>query len=181
MKNLFVILLLLIPFSMQGQEIKFMGLEFGANIDVFCKSLKAKGLKQTVDRFERKEFVGTFATYNNCNIIVKATEVSKKVKSVEIQFTSVENDEYERDKAYKEILKQYKNKYGNKLVLETKMDPLIGYEKYIIDNGDIVIKISKYGPSYLSPDECSMNIYYYSKELLYDNNEVNPQKYSNDI
>lgn len=79
MKKLFLIMFLLIPFSMQGQEIKFMGLEFGTNIEAFCNALKTKGLKQTVDRFEEQEFVGTFATYNNCNIIVKATEVTKRL------------------------------------------------------------------------------------------------------
>ena len=180
MKKLFLIMFLLIPFSMQGQEIKFMGLEFGTNIEAFCNALKTKGLKQIVDRFEEQEFVGTFATYNNCNIIVKATEVTKRVKSVEVQFNSVRNKEYERDRAYEEILKQYKNKYGSKLILKDKKDSLMGIEKYIVDNGKIVIEISICGPGMLSKD-CFLNVYYYSKELLHNNKEVNSQKYSNDI
>lgn len=179
MKNLFAILFLLIPFSMQGQEIKFMGLEFGTNIDVFCNALKAKGLKQTVDRFETKEFVGTFATYNDCRIIITATEKSNKVKSAEVIFESVRDNEYERNKAFKEILKQYHNKYGNKVVLLSSIEE-IGYKVYGIDNGDIVIHICSSGPSFLSPEECSMSIYYFSKELSKEN-EVNQNKYSNDI
>ena len=47
---------------------------------------------------DKKEFVGTFATYNDCRIIVYATEASKKVKMVEVVFESVKDDEYDRDK-----------------------------------------------------------------------------------
>ena len=56
----------------------------------------------------------------------------------------------------------------------------IGYKVYGIDNGDIVIHICSSGPSFLSPEECSMSIYYFSKELSKEN-EVNQNKYSNDI
>lgn len=178
MKNLLFILLLA-PISLFGQEIKFMGLDLGTDVDVFCKSLKTKGLMQTVDRFEKKEFVGTFATYNNCHIIVKATETSKKVKSVEVLFESVRDDEHERDNVYKEILKQYYNKYGEKVV-SLEYDEVLGVKRYGITDGDIIIEISSYGPSFLSPENCSMSVYYYSKKLL-NKKETNPNRYSNDI
>ena len=46
---------ILLPLLSFGQEIKFMGLALGTDVDAFCKKLKEKGLKQTVDRFENKD------------------------------------------------------------------------------------------------------------------------------
>lgn len=182
-RSLFILMMLLIPFFAMGQEIKFMGLSFGTDVDTFCKNLKAKGLKQTVDRFETKEFVGTFATYNDCRIIIKATEVSKKVKSAEVIFESVRDNEYKRDEAFSEILKQYKSKYGNKVIKEPydkTTNDILGLITYYVEIGDIKIHLNKTGPNFLSPDECSMSIYYYSKSLL-NQKENNPKKHSNDI
>lgn len=182
-RTFFMAMMLLIPLLATGQEIKFMGLSFGTNVDVFCKALKAKGLKQTVDRFETKEFVGTFATYNDCRIIIKATEVSKKVRSAEVIFESVRDDEYERDKAFSEILKQYESKYGSKLKKEPydkTTNDILGFTTYYIESGDIKINLNKTGPSVLSPDECSMSIYYYSKSLV-SLKESNTKKHSSDI
>lgn len=182
MRKVLYLLVLLFPMLTMGQDVKFMGLEFGTDMNTFCKALEAKGLKQTVDRFDKREFVGTFATYNNCTIIIKSTEVSKKVRSAEVIFESVRNDEYERNKAFEEILKQYKSKYGNKVVKDSNRDSeeLLGLVTYIIDCGDIKIHLNKTGPSLLSPEECSMSIYYYSKSLV-EKKETNTKKYSDDI
>lgn len=87
----------LFPMILFGQEIKFMGLNLNSNLDSFCKELEKKGLKKVVDRFEEKEFIGTFATYDSCRIYVTATEVSKKIKRVEVAFNA-KNDKIKRDK-----------------------------------------------------------------------------------
>lgn len=174
---------ILLPLLSFGQEIKFMGLALGTDVDAFCKKLKEKGLKQTVDRFENKEFEGTFATYPNCRIIVSATEVSKKVKSVEVIFESVRNKKEQRDHVYLEVLKQYKNKYGDKLKREpydkTKND-FLGIKTWSIIEGDLQIHIHKIGPSVLSPDECSLSVLYMSESLRMLK-ELNPNNHSDDI
>lgn len=182
MKKLILILFLLVPMLSMAQEAKFMGLELGTDMDSFCNSLLKKGLKQTVDRFSEREFIGTFATYNNCSIIIKCTETSKKVMSAEVVVESVRNNKYKRDKAFDEILEQYKCKYGDKVIKYTdendkKFLSLIGYQ---VECGDIKIKISKFGPHFLSPNECSLSIYYISKSLI-NNKEINTEKYSDDI
>ena len=172
---------MLLSLSISGQEIKFMGLNLGMNVDEFCKALKAKGLKQTIDRFEEKEFVGTFATYPDCKIIVKATEVSKKVKSVEVQFEAIRNDEYEVNRAYDAIVEQYKNKYGEKFKEEPYKDSeIIVVRTCTVKDGDLNIHIDKFSPSALLPDRASLTVFYFSKSLQ-SLKEVNPDKHSDDI
>lgn len=182
MRRVFMALTMLLSLSAFGQEIKFMGLSLGTDVEVFSKALKSKGLKQTIDRFERKEFEGTFATYPGCRIIVCATEVSKKVKTVEVIFESVRNDEYERDKAFDAILEQYKSKYGSKLTKKTQSnaDNFLGLTTYQVQDGDVKIDLHKTGPSALSPEQCSMSISYISTSLT-KIKETNPNKHSSDI
>ena len=180
MKRAFLALTMLLSLSAFGQEIKFMGLNLGMNVEEFCKALKSKGLKQTIDRFEENEFEGTFATYPGCRIIVKATEVSKKVKSVEVQFNSIRGKEYEVDSAFDAIVEQYKNKYGDKLTKEP-YDKFMGMETCNVKDGDLNIQIDKFTPSALSPDRASsLSVFYFSKNLQ-QLKEVNPNKHSDDI
>ena len=182
MKKFFLMLALLFPTFAYCQEAKFMGLNLGTDVDVFCKVLKEKGMKQTIDRFERKEFDGTFATYPGCRIIVMATEVSKKVKSVEVVFESVRNKKYDRDKAFSSILEQYRSKYGDKLVKTSSARDadMLGITNYEVKCGDVTIYLHKTGPSFLSPDDCSMSISYVSSSLV-KLKEANPNKHSSDI
>lgn len=184
MKKLLIIILLLMPILTMAQEIKFMGIKIDSKVDYFAQQLKAKGLKQTIDRFEEKQFKGTFATYNNCTIIVTGTEVNRMVKSIEIQFEDVRNKEYERDKVFDNLLVQYKNKYGSKVKLKPMPDDdnILNYTSYIIKDGDVEIDITKCGPakvSFLGTD-CFVNIMYWNLKQK-NIEETNPQKYSNDI
>ena len=184
MKKIYLLftLVMAMPLLAFSQDAKFMGLDLGGSVDTFCKALKTKGLKQTIDRFDKKEFVGTFATYNDCRIIVYATEASKKVKMVEVVFESVKDDEYDRDKAFKEIVEQYKNKYKDRVVREPydKSSEALSIDAYIVKCGDIEIDIRKMGPNFLSPNKCSMYVTYKSKSLC-ALKEVDENKFSNDI
>ena len=186
MKKCLLLMAMLLPLLAFGQEVKFMGLSLGTNVDVFCKTLKSKGLKQTIDGLDRKEFEGTFATYPGCRIIIKSTPVSKKVVSAEVIFESVRNDEYKRDVACAEIVKQYRNKYGDKLIEDKKDNgkvSVLAIHNWNIDNGDVKVTITKSGPDMLSPDECSLSIFYRSPSLqhLRFEEEKNSKQHSDDI
>lgn len=100
--------------------------------------------------------------------------------SAEVIFEEVRNDEYERDKACEEILKQYKSKYGDNMVYLLKNDNVLGLYDWKVLGKDVTVIISKTGPCFLSPDECSMSIYYYSQRLK-DLKEKAIIKHSNDI
>lgn len=179
MKRLLLIVCLF-PMILFGQEIKFMGLDLNSNLDSFCKELEKKGLKKVVDRFEEKEFIGTFATYDSCRIYVTATEVSKKIKRVEVAFNA-KNDKIKRDKIFDELIQQYSNKYKSKLkkiAQDPKNNPL-NITSYIISTDNVSIRINKFGPG-LFLNTSSLNILY-DNLLEIDNNEKNPNRYSNDI
>lgn len=182
MKRLLLILFSIISFNSFAQDVKFMGQNLGDDFDKFCNGLKVKGLAIKTDRFNKREFEGTFATYNDCRIVITSTEVSKKVKSAEVIFESIRNDEYEVNKTFKEILAQYQNKYGEAVKKTSTSDDYkyFGKTTYTIKLGDVVIRLNKFSPSYLRPDECSMSIFYYSESLI-KTKEENTNTYSNDI
>lgn len=179
MKRLLLIISLF-PMILFGQEIKFMGLDLNSNLDNFCNGLEKKGLKKVVDRFEEKEFIGKFATYDSCRIYVTATEVSKKIKRVEVVFNA-KKDRIKRDKIFDELIQQYSNKYKDKLkkVDQDSKNNLLNITSYIISTDKVSIKINKFGPG-LFLDTSSLNILY-DNLLEIDNKETNPNKYSEDI
>ena len=172
---------LLFSLNTFSQEIKFMGLSLNSDVNTFCKSLKTKGLTQTIDRFELKEFEGTFATYPNCRIIVKGSSDMKKIQSVEVVFESVKNDEFDRDKAYEQILDQYKNKYKDK-VKKSPSDDATRMMKFVestVTISTIEISIRKFGPGIFDTDgKCSMSVIYTNTSVPKTEKKSN---YSNDI
>ena len=111
-KNLFFTLFLVLLFAgTNAQDIKFMGLDLNTNFETFCQKLKEKGLVLEASKLTTKEFKGTFAGYKNCEFIITCTDNTKVVKSVEVIFP-FDNDEYERNRAWNDIIKQYEAKYG---------------------------------------------------------------------
>ena len=180
MRKLCLASLLLISLSITAQEIKFMGLSLDNDLNSFCKSLSSKGLKKTIDRFEKKEYVGTFATYPDCRIIVNGTTDKKKIKSVEVIFESVTDKEYERNEAYENIISQYSNKYNGKLVKMPSDDvtKMMNFTEYTITIDAITIHIQKIGPGIFDKEECSMSIVYVNSSA---NDTGKGTDYSNDI
>ena len=164
-----------------GQGVKFMNLDMNMSAKTFCQKLKTKGLEQTIDRFETKEYKGAFATYPDCRIVVTTTETSDKIKSIEVIFESVRNDEYERNKAFNNLLLQYKNKYGEGFK-ETYNDDTLGAIFYSITIDGISVKLLKLGPpaAKFLGDDCSLSIMYVNEKTV-DLKEKNPSKYSSDI
>ena len=176
MKHLIITIgLILTSFlTVNCQEIKFMGIDLDCKVEQFCNKLKEKGLKQTLDRFEVKEFKGTFATYNNCRIIVKATETSMMLKSVEVQFDEVRGDEFEVNKAFENLCTQYKNKYGDMLHEDSSLKAM-KITSYNVKNSMAEIYITKF-----LLNEPSVNVVYWvTKQKNVD--ERNPNKFSDDI
>lgn len=170
-------LFVLMPVILMGQEIKFMGLNIDCDIDTFTKQLKAKGLRQTIDRFEKRIFMGDFATYKNCKIVVTSTEVSKQVKSVEVMFDDLDGQEkeFERNRAYENILLQFKNKYENVIRrTDDTIFKLFGITEYQVVKNNTEVVIGKYD------NIESMSILYWNLKQK-NNKEISPQKYSNDI
>ena len=177
----FIILTLFLSVNIFAQNIEFMGLSLNTDLNTFCKNLKSKGLTQTIDRFEEKEFEGTFATYPKCKIIVKGTADKKKIQSVEVIFESVRNDKYERDRAFNELLTQYKNKYKDNVKKMPTDDAtkMMNFEKSTISIGTTEIHIQKFGPTIFDTEgECSMSIVYVNTSVP---KEEKTSNYSNDI
>lgn len=169
-----LIIILYSTFFSYSQEIKFMGINMDCKIEEFCKQLKEKGLKQTADRFEVKEFEGKFATYDNCRIIVKATEVSMMLKSIEVQFDGIRGNEFKVNSAYENLRTQYKNKYG-KLFKEDSSMKLLKITSCNIKNSEAEIYLTKF----LTNEPCLNVVYWVSKQKYVK--ETNPNKYSDDI
>lgn len=178
--KLLTLFLLLFPLFSLGQSIEFMGMGLDTDFETFCKKLKTKGLTQKIDRFEEREYEGTFATYPNCRIIVKGSADKKKIQSVEVIFECVRNDKYDRDKAYTEILNQYKNKYVGKVkeMEQNSATKSMNFAKHTITSGVMQIHIQKFGPTIFDDEECSMSIVYLNTSVPKTEKKDN---YSNDI
>ena len=161
-KRLLTFFLLLAPLFAFGQSIEFMGMSLDTDFETFCKNLKTKGLVQKIDRFETREFEGTFATYPDCRILVNASADRKKIQSVEVVFESVRDDEYDRDKAYTNVLNQYKSKYTGqvKAMEQDSATKMMNFVKHTIKSGVMEIHIQKFGPTIFDDEECSMSIVY---------------------
>lgn len=160
--KLLALILFFAPIFAFGQSIEFMGMSLDTDFETFCKNLKSKGLVQKIDRFETREFIGTFATYPDCRILVNASADRKKIQSVEVIFESVRNDKYDRDKAYTNVLNQYMSKYTGK-VQEMEQDSatkMMNFVKHTVECGVMEIHIQKFGPTIFDDKECSMSVVY---------------------
>lgn len=180
-RRLLTLVLLLAPIFTFGQSIEFMGMSLNTDFETFCKNLKTKGLVQKIDRFETREFVGTFATYPDCRILVNASNDRKKIQSVEVIFESVENKKYDRDRAYTNVVNQYKSKYTGQVkeMEQNSATKMMNVVKHTIKSGAMEIKIQKFGPSIFDDEEeCSMSILYLNKSVPIVEKKNN---YSSDI
>lgn len=179
-RRLLTFVLLLAPLFAFGQSIEFMGMSLDTDFETFCKNIKTKGLVQKIDRFETREFEGTFATYPNCRILVNASADRKKIQSVEVIFESVRDDKYDRDEAYTNVLNQYKSKYKGlvKAMEQDSATKMMNFVKHTIKSGVMEIHIQKFGPTIFDEKECSMSIVYVNTSVPKVEKKEN---YSNDI
>lgn len=155
-KGLFFCLLNVLLFTYtNAQDIRFMGLDLNSNFETFCNKLKEKGLTLEATKLTKKEFTGMFAGYNNCRILVTCTDNTKVVKSVEVIFP-YKKDEYERNKAWFDIIKQYEAKYGKYTIVDDGKN-FMRFYSYRFSNEKVNIAVQRIGPNALD-DESSFSI-----------------------
>ena len=177
-KNLFFTLFLVLLFAgTNSQDIKFMGLDLNTNFETFCQKLKEKGLVLEASKLTTKEFKGTFAGYKNCEFIITCTDNTKVVKSVEVIFP-FDNDEYERNRAWNDIIKQYEAKYGKYTVVKDGGN-IVRFFRYDFANDKVKIVVQRTGPSDFS-DNCAFSIVYQNLKVI-NESSTGAGRYSDDL
>lgn len=177
-KNLFFTFFLALFFvGASAQDIKFMGLDLNTNFETFCQKLKEKGLVLEASKLTTKEFKGAFAGYKNCEFIITCTDNTKVVKSVEVIFP-FDDDEYERDNAWKDIIKQYEAKYGKYTVVENGSN-IVRFVRYDFSSDKVKIIVQRTGPSGFS-DNCGFSIVYQNLKVI-NESSTGSGRYSDDL
>ena len=177
-KSLLFILSLVLFFAYtDAQEIKFMGLDLNTNFETFCQKLKEKGLTLEASKLTTKEFKGSFAGYKNCDFIITCTDDTKVVKSVEVIF-AFNDDEYDRNKAWNDIVKQYEAKYGKYSIVKDGNN-IIRFYRYDFSNDKVNIAVQRSGPSGFS-DNCSFSIVYQNLKVIHESS-TGEGRFSDDL
>ena len=165
MKKIFmaIVLCLVCTFSFGQEHLTFKNVEIDGDMLVFCQKMETCGFT-TVQQYDDEGIVqmkGTFMGYRDCSLFVIGTQKSKKVWKVIVDIPEVENDFYTLKSQYENAVEAYTKKYGKPdsdfyffrrpyyegdgyEMQALRLEKLIATSFWHINNGTIVVKITKY-------------------------------------